>query len=333
MSNKKEPSQQTADSSKRKGSPNSTITRRGIVIGGTTLVGVAAVGIASAKQSNAQQSSPTTSPERSSVRRFDGKVVLITGATSGIGRVTANAFAREGAKVMFCGRREQLGREVEAEIKKAGGEARYMRADVSRPEQVEAFVNACVKNYGRIDIAFNNAGIGTTDGAGTTHHLTLDHWREQHAINLDGVFYALKYEIPVMLRQGGGRIINTASTMGLVALPGNPAYVSSKHGVVGLTKAVALEYATRNIRVNAVAPGPIDTPFIDQFFSGSQEVQKRRLIAQLNDKVPVKRRGRPEEIARVVMFLASDDSSFMAGEIVTVDGGMGAHEGSAAGEG
>jgi NAD(P)-dependent dehydrogenase (short-subunit alcohol dehydrogenase family) len=259
--------------------------------------------------------------------------VLITGATSGIGRRTAEAFAAEGARVVFCGRREALGREVEAGIRRAGGEATYVRADVREPEQMRRLVDAAVTKYGRLDVAHNNAGIGNVPGGGALHEITLDHWRQLHATNLDGVFHALQAELPVMLRQGGGRIVNTVSTLGLVALPGNAAYVTSKHAAAGLVKAAALEYAARGIRVNGVAPGPIDTAFLDQYFSASQQAEKARLIAQLDDKVPLKRRGRPEEIARTVLFLASDDASFMNGAVVTVDGGMGAHEGSAQGEG
>jgi NAD(P)-dependent dehydrogenase (short-subunit alcohol dehydrogenase family) len=310
-------------------------TRRKFIFGGTTALGTMAVIGNQALNShqvkaNENQTLTQPSPIRSANGRFNGKVVLITGATSGMGRTAAELFAREGAKVMFCGRRENLGKQVEATIRNNGGEATYMRADVRDPKQVEAFVKATIQKYGRLDIAYNNAGIGRVPGFGRIHEMTTEHWQELNSTNYDGVFYSMKYELQQMLKQKSGVIINKASTLGLVALPNVGAYVSSKHGVVGLTKAAALEYATQGIRVNAIAPGPIETTFLNQFVNPVDTQLYQQVSNSIANKVPLKRWGQPEEIANVALFLADEEASFLNGHIMVVDGGMAAHEGSAA---
>lgn len=208
MSNRKDTNRQTTENSKRKGVPIS-ITRRGVVIGGTTLAGLAAVGVAGAAQGNTEQPSASGSPERVSAGRFNNKVVLITGATSGIGRVTAEAFAREGAKVVFCGRRTVLGEQVVNKIRQTGGEARYVQADVTVPKDIIALVEAAVKAYSRIDIAFNNAGF--EGSLAPMHETTMENWDAVINTNLRGTWLSMKAEIPQMRQQGGGVIINTAS--------------------------------------------------------------------------------------------------------------------------
>jgi NAD(P)-dependent dehydrogenase (short-subunit alcohol dehydrogenase family) len=261
----------------------------------------------------------TTKAAVTSGTRFKDKVVLITGATSGIGRATAQAFAGEGAQVMFCGRREQLGQEVAAAIKKSGGVARYLRADVREPDQIEAFVQACLQEFGRIDIAFNNAGV--EGKLAEMHTLSLQDWETVMNTNLRGVWLSMKAEITQMRKQGGGAIVNTSSVQGLAANPGFTPYTASKHGILGLTKTAALENAQHNIRVNAIAPGPIDTAMTDRTLVGAPITK-----AQLANRVPVKRIGRPEEIAQVVMWLASNEAPFVTGAFLNVDGGVIAQE-------
>ena len=208
--------------------------------------------------------------------RFRGQVLLITGATSGIGRRAAERFAAEGASVFFCGRREELGAEVEAGIRQAGGEATYLRCDVREPEQVQAFVQACVETYGRLDIAFNNAGIFMTPGE--LHEIAVDNYLDIMLTNAGGEFFAMKYEIPVMRAQGGGVIVNMASVAGFKGFPNTAAYNASKHGIVGMTKAAAIANAPHNIRVNAIAPLAVDTPQLRESFaySGSPTSRRRR---------------------------------------------------------
>jgi NAD(P)-dependent dehydrogenase (short-subunit alcohol dehydrogenase family) len=246
--------------------------------------------------------------------RFAGKVVLITGATSGIGEATARAFAAEGATVHFCGRREALGEQVAQSIRDAGGKATYQRADVRIENDVKAFVDGCVEQYGRIDIAFNNAGIESSPN--TIVDRSLEEWMDVMMTNATGVFLSMKYEIPLMLRQGGGVIVNNASVSGHVGFATIAPYNASKHAVLSLTKVAALEYADKNIRVNAIAPGAVDTPML------------RRALAAWNTNFetvsqdyPIKRIVMPEEIARSVMFLCSDDASCITGMDLDATGG------------
>ncbi len=241
--------------------------------------------------------------------RFAGKVVLITGATSGIGRATAHAFAMEGAKVMFCGRRDALGAEVQAAIRSAGGEAAYFKADVRRDEEVAALVAACVKAYGGLDVAFNNAGIGQAGAM-----LGAMDWRAHNDLmetNLNGVLRGMDRQVPALRARGGGAIVNTASVLGYGGNPQLLSYSLSKAGVLSATRSAALQLAKDNIRVNAVSPGPIDTPMMG---GGAAEASGKR--------TPAGRAGQPEEIARAVMYLASEEASYVTGEDLRVDGGL-----------
>jgi NAD(P)-dependent dehydrogenase (short-subunit alcohol dehydrogenase family) len=247
--------------------------------------------------------------------RVQGKVALVTGGASGIGRATALAFAREGAKVVVSDVVVAGGEETVALITAAGGEAQFMKADVAKPAEVDALIAQVVAAYGRLDCAFNNAGI---EGSMTS---TLDCSEENFdrtiAINLKGVWLCMKAEIAQMLKQGGGAIVNTASVAGLVGFAGLPAYVASKHGVVGLTKTAALEYAKSGIRINAVCPGGIQTPMLERLFQS--QPQAGEAIAAME---PVGRLGKPEEIAEATVWLCSDAASFVTGLPMAVDGGL-----------
>jgi len=241
--------------------------------------------------------------------RFAGKVVLITGATSGIGKATAHAFAMEGAKVMFCGRREALGAEVQSAIRAAGGEATYRKADVRVDEEVAALVAACVKAYGGLDVAFNNAGIG--QGGAVLGSMDWKAHNNLMETNLNGVLRGMDRQVPALRARGGGAIINTASVLGYAGNPQLLSYSLSKAGVLSATRSAALQLARDNIRVNAVSPGPIDTPMMG---GGAADASGKR--------TPSGRAGQPEEIARAVMYLASDESSYVTGEDLRVDGGL-----------
>jgi NAD(P)-dependent dehydrogenase (short-subunit alcohol dehydrogenase family) len=243
-----------------------------------------------------------------------GKVALVTGASSGIGRATALAFAREGAKVVVADVTVEGGEETVAQVKKAGGEAIFVKTDVSKTVEVEALVAKAVATYGRLDCAHNNAGIA--GNAKTIVDDTEDNWDRILAINLKGVWLCMKYEIAHMLKQGGGAIVNTASGAGLIGVRRGGAYVASKHGVVGLTKTAALEYAKAGIRVNCVCPGPIDTPMLQGIGGRNQMVIERMVAAQ-----PGGRLGQPAEIAEAAVWLCSDAASFITGLPMPVDGG------------
>jgi len=241
----------------------------------------------------------------------EGKVALVTGGGSGIGRQACLVFAREGAQVVVCDVAVEGGQETVGQIEQAGGRATFIRADVAQAAEVEALVAKTVETYGRLDCAYNNAGI-----AGRTARVADDseqNWERILAINLKGVWLCLKYEIAHMLTQGGGAIVNTASDAGLIGLRRAGAYVASKHGVVGLTKTAALEYAKANIRVNAVCPGPIDTPMLRE---ASERVIDAMATAQPNGRL-----GQPREIAEAAVWLCSDAASFVTGHPMPVDGG------------
>ena len=243
--------------------------------------------------------------------RLEDKVAVITGAGSGIGRAAALLFAREGAKVVVA---DVTGAEEETAAA-IGDAATPVRADVSSAADVRAMIETARARYGRLDVLFNNAGI---EGApGFTADCTEEDFDRVIAVNLKGVFLGMKYAIPVMLEHGGGSIINNASIAGLVGFPGAPAYCASKGGVVLLTKATALEYATQNIRVNAICPGVIETPMIERYVSTGEEA--RRMLVQIE---PVGRLGQPEEVAALALFLASDEASFITGAALPVDGGV-----------
>jgi len=244
---------------------------------------------------------------------FTGKVALVTGAASGIGRSTAELYAREGAKVVVSDVDEQGGRETVRLIKAAGGDALFVRADVSDPAQVEALVGKALETYGRLDFACNNAGIGGESNP--TADQSIEGWQRVININLSGVFYCMKYEIPAMLRSGGGAIVNMASILGQVAFAGAPAYVAAKHGVVGLTRNAAVEYAPQGVRVNAIGPAFISTPMISAL---EQDKAAYNMLVSLH---PIGRLGRPEEIAELVIWLSSDKASFVTGSYYAVDGG------------
>lgn len=246
---------------------------------------------------------------------FENKVVLITGATSGIGKVSALAFAKAGAKVIVSGRREAEGQAVVAEIKAGGGEAAFVKADVAVEADVAALVAKTVATYGRLDVAFNNAGVELT---GAIVDANEADYRRVFDINVWGVLTSMKHEIPVMLKQGGGVIINTSSVAGHVGLSGAGVYVASKHAVEGLTKAAALEYAKQGIRVNAVAPAAIETDMMNRFTGGGNE----EALNYMRSLHPVGRLGRSEEIANPVLFLASDAASFITGASLNIDGGL-----------
>jgi NAD(P)-dependent dehydrogenase (short-subunit alcohol dehydrogenase family) len=244
-----------------------------------------------------------------------GKVVIITGGASGIGRATAIAFAREGAAVVIGDLDKTGGENTVSAIKDAGGHATFLRCDVAMPADVQALVAKAVDQYGGLDYAFNNAGlVGSYAGIVDT---PLEDWNRVVAINLTGVWLCMKYEIPEMLRRGGGAIVNNGSVTGLVGAAGFAGSVATKHGVLGLTKSAALQYATQGIRVNAVAPGAIRSPLFDQMMELHPDAKAATLAA-----IPQSRFGEPEEIAEAVLFLCSDRAAHIIGHVLTVDGGL-----------
>jgi len=246
---------------------------------------------------------------------FKGKVALITGGASGIGRAAALSFARAGAKIVIGDMTVETGEETVGMIKQSGGEAVFLKADVSKAKEVENLINTAVENYGRLDCACNNAGI-----EGDTISLvdcSEENWDLILNINLKGIWLCLKYEIPQMLKQSAGAIVNISSAMGLVAHEHIAPYVASKHGVIGLTKAAALEYAGTGIRVNAVCPGNTQTPIIERVIQDHPEIAEA-----LKANTPVGRFARPEEIANAVLWLCSDAASYVTGHAMVVDGGF-----------
>jgi NAD(P)-dependent dehydrogenase (short-subunit alcohol dehydrogenase family) len=246
---------------------------------------------------------------------FAGKVAFVTGAANGIGRAAALAFAREGAGVVVADVSEQGNQETARMVEEAGGRALAVRCDVSRAEDVKAALDKAVEAFGRLDCAFNNAGVEQPITA--TADLTEEEWDRIVSINLRGVFLCMKHEIPLMLRQGGGAIVNTSSGAGVKGFAGQAAYCAAKHGIVGLSKAAALDYAKSNIRINAVCPGIIETPMMDRFSGGTPE-GRARVIAQ----EPIGRMGKPEEIAAAVIWLCSDAAAFVVGHAMVIDGGQ-----------
>ena len=244
-----------------------------------------------------------------------GKVAIVTGAASGIGRESALAFARAGAKVVAADITVDGGEETIRMIKDLGGEAVFVQVDVTKADEVKGMVEMAVATYGRLDFAHNNAGIEGI--AGPCVACTEENWDRTININLKGVFLCCKYEIPEMLKAGGGSIVNTSSVAGLVGFGGIPAYTASKHGVAGLTKTIALDYAKENIRCNAVCPGVIHTPMIDRFTGGDPAALEAMTATE-----PVGRLGKPEEIADAVVYLCSDEASFITGAAIPVDGGF-----------
>ena len=241
---------------------------------------------------------------------MDGESTIVTGASGGIGRAVARRFAAEGASVVVADVVEETGNETVELIEDEGGEAMFVQTDVTSDDDVAAMVDAAVENYGGLDAVHNNAGILT--GFGPLTDLDESDWDTLLDVNLKGVWLGLKHEVPAMLEDGGGAIVNTASEAGLVGFPGISNYVASKHGVVGLTRTAGLEYADQGIRVNAVCPGPIETPMTDDPAVDS---------AAEEENTPMSRMGQPEEVANAVAWLCSDEASFVTAHPLSVDGG------------
>lgn len=244
---------------------------------------------------------------------FSGKVAMVTGAASGIGRASAQFYTREGANVVVSDVDEAGGQETVQLIQDTGGEAVFVKADVAKAADCEALVGQTVARYGRLDFACNNAGIGGEPNI--TADYSIEGWQQVININLSGVFYCMKYQIPAMLDAGGGVIVNMASILGQVAFATAPAYVAAKHGIVGLTKNAAIEYAGQGIRVNAVGPGFIKTPMLEPL---EEDPETMQTLVSLH---PLGRLGQPEEVAELVVWLSSDKASFVTGAYYAVDGG------------
>ena len=247
---------------------------------------------------------------------LEGRVALVTGGGSGIGRAAATAFARAGASVVVADIDAAGGHDTVELVTSRGGAATFVQADVTLATQVEKMLELTLETYERLDCALNNAGISGPVGT-TTADYDEHEWDRVVNIDLKGVWLCMKHELTHMLRAGGGAIVNTASIAGLVGLPGSSPYVASKHGVVGLTKTAALEYATQGIRVNAVCPGVIDTPLVERIVERTPERKQFYLDAQ-----PIGRLGTPEEVAAAIVWLCSDEASFVTGQAFPVDGGF-----------
>ena len=245
---------------------------------------------------------------------MDGKVALVTGGSTGIGRASALAFAKRRAHVVVAALDDDRGASVAEEAGAVGSESFFVHTDVTNRDDVAALVHRCVERFGHLDYAHNNAGIQTA--AANTADCSADDWNRTLAVNLTGVFLCMREEIPQLLKQGGA-IVNTSSAGGLKGFPGASAYVAAKHGVIGLTKCAALEYATRGIRINAVCPGVVDTELTAHFIEGDPQLRE-----QLLDVEPVRRFGTPTEIADAVVWLCSDQASFVTGHALVVDGGQ-----------
>ena len=248
------------------------------------------------------------------MNEFQDKVAIVTGATSGIGRAAAIAYAREGAKVVVAGRRATEGEETVRLLQAQGGEGIFVKTDVSKAGQVKELVERTLQKFGRLDIAFNNAGIEQVplpflEQDEQTFDQVVD-------INAKGVWLCMKYEIPAMLKTGGGSIVNTASVFGVIGVPGNEIYIASKHAVIGLTKSAAVEFGKQGIRVNAILPGVVDTDMYQRFAG-----EKPEFRAQMTAMHPIGRMGKPDDIADAAIWLSSSKSSFVTGHSLMVDGG------------
>ncbi len=244
---------------------------------------------------------------------FDGKVAIVTGGSSGIGQAACHLYAREGAKVVVSDIDEERGNKTVQAIRREKGEAAFIRTDVSNPHDCQALVDQTLRKYGRLDIAFNNAGIGGE--ANPIAEYSIEGWQTVIAVNLSSVFYCMKYEIPAILKAGGGAIVNMASILGQVGFESSPAYVAAKHGIIGLTRTAALEYSKQGIRINTVGPGFIRTPLTSEL---EQNEQTRNYLVSLH---PVGRLGESEEVAELVIWLSSEKASYVMGAYYPVDGG------------
>src|SRR5438477_9923714 len=247
---------------------------------------------------------------------FTGKVAFITGGSSGIGRATALAFARAGASVVVANIAEQGNQATTSLIEQQGARALAVKCNVTQTDNVKTALDKTVAAFGHLDFAFNNAGIEPRKPAPTAEY-DEEEWNRIIDIDLRGVFLCMKHEIPLMLAHGGGAIVNTSSGAGIIGIKGSPAYTAAKHGVIGLTKSAALDYAASNIRINAVCPGYIATPMMDRFTGGTPEGR-----AKVISEEPIGRIGQPEEIANAVLWLCSDAASFVVGHALVVDGGQ-----------
>jgi NAD(P)-dependent dehydrogenase (short-subunit alcohol dehydrogenase family) len=302
---------------------NNKIDRRSLL--GITAAGLAGSLVACTTGPQSPGASVTSHTPR---RRFECKIVLITGATSGIGRAAAQQFASEGAKVSFCGRRETLGQEVESEVRSHGGQATYIPADVRNESEVRAFVDQTVQKYGRLNVAFNNAGIAIEK---LLYEYSSGEWDDVVNTNLRGVFLALKYEIPHMLASGGGNVVVTSPSNAIATTEKRSAYTASKRGLVGLVQSAAQDYAARGIRVNALIPGTTDTELVRRA-AGMEHVPDaiwEALAKQwAKSHVPgLERMAKADEIAAFALVLASDDHPYMTGAQIVIDGGKTAHGG------
>ncbi|MEJ2110609.1 MAG: SDR family oxidoreductase [Acidobacteriota bacterium] len=246
---------------------------------------------------------------------YQDKVVLVTGGAYGIGRAAAIGFIKRGAKVVIADIDAKRGEETLAIVRNLGGDAVFVKTDVASEADVQALVEETIETYGKLDCAFNNAGIHKQFTS--TVDFTAADWEEMINVNLKSVWLCMKHEIPQMLQQGKGAIVNTSSAAGLVGAPSNPAYPASKHGVVGLTKCTALEYARRGIRINCVCPGPVRTGMNEELAATNPEIVKA-----MDQKVPMGRIGEPEEVAAAAIFLCSDEASYITGHALPVDGGI-----------
>ena len=249
--------------------------------------------------------------------RLGGKVAIITGAGSGIGQATAQLFAREGARVVIVDINRESGEQTAMQIHQQGGDATFCYADVSQGSDVQAMVSSAVDRYGRLDILMNNAAVCVFAKLVDT---TDEIWTKIQNVNLRGVFLGCKYAIPVMIRNGGGSVINTASVLGFVADPDLAAYCAAKGGVIALTKVAALTYGSKGIRVNCICPGDVNTPMVQQYFERSPEPDVLR--GEIYSKYALRRIASPGEVAQAALFLASDESSFVTGSQIVIDGGL-----------
>ena len=252
--------------------------------------------------------------------RLAGKVCIVTGGGSGIGRAICLLFGQEGAEVIAADKNPESAAHTVSKLERLGGRGTSLEVDVSLAHSVSGMVDAVVERYGRIDVLVNNAGFGF---AATVVETEEADWDRLMSVNLKGVYLGCKYAVPVMICQGGGSIVNTASAAGLVGVPGRAAYCASKGGVIAMTRAMAIDHVGDGVRINCIAPGTVDSPYFDEIFAASEDPAALRRLMEARH--PMGRLGTTDEVARGVLYLASDDSSFVTGSVLSVDGGMTAH--------